>query len=113
MRQAGYECEVQEVADGAAALSRLCSQHFDLVLLDWHMPRMTGIEVLERILEHNSALICGMVTAVGASMRARALEAGARFFLSKPLSERDLRAALDPLFDRRHNSLSLDAAGDT
>ncbi|MBW2618555.1 MAG: response regulator, partial [Deltaproteobacteria bacterium] len=45
LRQAGYSKFV-EADDGDTALDRMKSHDIDLVLCDWNMPRMTGIEVL-------------------------------------------------------------------
>jgi two-component system chemotaxis response regulator CheY len=45
LRQLGYECD--EAADGAAALERIRAKGTDLVLLDWEMPVMDGLETLK------------------------------------------------------------------
>ncbi len=41
--------EVLEAADGAAALEMLQRRHMDLVLLDLHMPRVNGLDVLRGV----------------------------------------------------------------
>ena len=41
--------EVLEAADGSAALEMLQRRHMDLVLLDLHMPRVGGLEVLRSV----------------------------------------------------------------
>ena len=47
LRQLGYECD--EASDGAAALDRIRSNGADLVLLDWEMPVMDGLETLKAL----------------------------------------------------------------
>ncbi len=47
--------QVVTVDNGEAALRALSAQHFDLVLLDVHMPDMSGIEVAMRVREHERA----------------------------------------------------------
>ena len=46
--QRGHEVEL--VSDGAAALSRLSEGEFDVALLDFHMPELNGLQVVERYL---------------------------------------------------------------
>ena len=47
LRRAGYT--VADAADGQKALERVRREPFDLVLLDVWMPRMGGLELLERL----------------------------------------------------------------
>ena len=47
LRQAGYDDhDIVEAEDGADALAKVSSEKPDLVLSDWNMPNMTGIECL-------------------------------------------------------------------
>lgn len=45
------QTEVEIAKDGLEGLGKLSDDHFDLVFLDLHMPRMTGVEVLKKIRE--------------------------------------------------------------
>ena len=81
----GIECE--EAPDGRAGLELLHgSERFDLVLLDWNMPVMNGLETLKRIRsERNERTKVLMVTTEAEhEFIERALEAGADEYLMKP-----------------------------
>ena len=63
LRKHGYE--VTAVADGEAGLQVLQKESIDLVLLDLRLPKMSGLEVLERIRETEQELPVVMLTAYG------------------------------------------------
>ncbi len=48
LRQLGYK-NIEEADDGATALPILKSQHFDLIISDWNMPQMSGLELLKTV----------------------------------------------------------------
>ena len=97
LRQAGFgSAEVLEAADGKLALDSIREACPDLVLSDWNMPEMTGIELLEELRREGRTVRFGFVTTEGTpDMRARALEAGALFLLAKPFTPDDLRDTLE------------------
>ncbi len=97
LRQAGFgNCEVLEANDGKLALASIREACPDLVLSDWNMPEMTGIELLEELRREGQTVRFGFVTTEGTpDMRARALEAGALFLLAKPFTPDDLRDTLE------------------
>ncbi|HEY6089630.1 MAG TPA: response regulator [Gemmatimonadaceae bacterium] len=82
--------------DGQEALDLVNSgDHFDLVLLDLMMPRLSGLDVLRRIREDErfKSLPCIILTAGGDAKHERdALELGATQFLTKPFSPKKLYA---------------------
>ena len=88
LRQAGFDCsDVLEVSNGREALDAVLSDEPDLVLSDWNMPEMTGIESLRAIREAGSNVLFGFVTSEGsAEMRAEAVAAGAAFLIAKPFN---------------------------
>jgi len=92
--------EVVAVDSGSAVLQALARQHFDLLLLDVHMPDMTGIEAAMRIREHER--IAGLprvpIVALTASATAKdqqsCLDAGMDSVLTKPFRIEQLDAVL-------------------
>jgi two-component system chemotaxis response regulator CheY len=98
LRQAGFEGhEISEAEDGAKALAAIQSASPDLVLSDWNMPNMTGIELLEKLAAAGLKVTFGFVTTEATTdMRARATTAGAKFLISNPFTPESFKAALGP-----------------
>ncbi len=96
LRQAGFGGhDVAEATNGAEALGQIQDARPDLVLCDWNMPEMNGIELLESLNRENIRLKFGFVTSEGtAEMRQRAAEAGALFLISKPFTSDHFQEAL-------------------
>jgi two-component system chemotaxis response regulator CheY len=99
LRQAGYDDhDIVEAEDGRDALDKVSSEQPDLVLSDWNMPNMTGIECLQALRSAGSTVPFGFVTSEGsAEMRERAASAGALFVIAKPFNEETFKDALDGL----------------
>jgi len=98
LRQAGFSCEITEAADGKQALDAIRAARPDLVLSDWNMPEMTGIELLEALRAEGNDVRLGFVTTEGSqAMRERAQNAGALFLIAKPFTADHFRTALEPL----------------
>ena len=67
----------------------------DLVLSDWNMPNMTGIECLQALRSSGSDVPFGFVTSEGSpEMREKAATAGALFLIAKPFTEDTFRDTL-------------------
>jgi len=78
--------QVVEAGDGIEALERLATQSVDVVLTDLKMPRMTGIELLERIRERWPGLPCIIASGQGQMSDAiAAVRLGAEDYIEKPL----------------------------
>jgi len=95
LQQLGYE--VVAARDGAEAWRAYQQSPVPLVITDWEMPHMSGLELCRAIRQHPSDhypyLV--MLTARGQKEdRLAALEAGADAFLSKPLDMAELQANL-------------------
>lgn len=85
--------EIDEACDGVEALDYLKNNEYDLILLDYMMPRMTGLEVIEKIRElpEKQELKILMLTAKSQkSDQEKVIEAGANYFLAKPFSPLEL-----------------------
>lgn len=89
----GYAADVAE--SGEAALSKLASTDYDVVLLDLHMPGMTGAQVAEEAHRrgHNAALVL-LTGADPDEAQSRCVELGAVGLLSKPFHFSDLLASI-------------------
>lgn len=99
LRQAGYgDWEVLEAADGAEALQLALAQEPDLILSDWNMPEMTGIELLRQLNASGTDIPLGFVTSEGSpQMRELAESEGALFLIAKPFTPELFRETIDPL----------------
>lgn len=99
LRQAGYDDhDVVQAADGLEALDVIAQEDPDLVLSDWNMPEMTGIELLRTLRDGGNAIPFGFVTSEGSTeMRQRAEDAGALFLIAKPFTPEGFQEALEPL----------------
>src|SRR5918998_6567371 len=97
LRQAGYSGhDLIEASNGAEAFEMVQSEQPDLVLSDWNMPEMTGIELLDRLRSTGSTVPFGFVTSEGSTeMRDRASASGALFLIAKPFNEETFKDALD------------------
>jgi two-component system chemotaxis response regulator CheY len=97
LRQAGFDCsDVLEAADGRQAYELALAEEPDLVLSDWNMPELTGIEALRAIRAAGSEVLFGFVTSEGSEeMRNEAGAAGAAFLIAKPFTADTFREALE------------------
>jgi len=97
LRQAGYDDhDIVEAEDGRDAYDKVKAENPDLVLSDWNMPNMTGIECLQALRSSGSGVPFGFVTSEGsAEMREKAADAGALFLIAKPFNEDTFKDVLD------------------
>ncbi len=96
LRQAGFEhiCVV-EADNGRDAYDKIRANAPDVVLADWNMPEMTGIELLHALEGDTNRIAFGFITSEQSEeVRSRAAEGGARFLLGKPFTPDQLRSAL-------------------
>jgi two-component system, OmpR family, phosphate regulon response regulator PhoB len=99
--------QVCEAADGEEALVQIAERKPDVVLLDWMLPLVSGIEVCRRIRRspETRALPVIMLTARGEeSDRVRGLDSGADDYVVKPFSPSELVARLRAVIRRAQPS---------
>jgi len=89
----GHICHVAN--DGLEAAHMLVANSYDLVVTDVKMPRMNGVELLQRIKRHHPDT--DVIITTGYSKRASysdAIEAGAIDYINKPINHAELKAKL-------------------
>jgi len=85
----GHSCEV--AADGREALSMVSTKHFDLVLLDINMPKLSGMEVLHRLnAEYPNTCVIMLTGVADTKIVTEALKLGACDYIIKPFDLDDL-----------------------
>lgn len=90
------KAEIIEAEDGAEALGVIETETPDIVLSDWNMPRMSGMELLQALGERGEVPTFGFITSESTpEMYDRAMAAGARFLVSKPFTPESLERALE------------------
>jgi len=103
---------VDQARDGEEGVNRVRAGHYDLVLLDVNMPRMTGIEALKEIKAHDPSIIVLVLTAFSNIRDAvEATKEGAYNYLEKPIKAENLVYLADKALKAKHmvRSLSLSA----
>jgi len=81
-------CNFVEAKDGEEALSSLDTQKIDLILLDWNMPRLSGIDFLKQVraMDQYRDLPIIMVTSEASKINViEALKNGATDYITKPI----------------------------
>jgi two-component system chemotaxis response regulator CheY len=84
-------CQFIEAGNGAEALRQLQSQKVHLILLDWNMPELSGIDFLKKVraMEEYKTLPIIMVTSEAAKYNViEALKSGANDYIIKPVNEK-------------------------
>ena len=86
---------VGEAADGVEAIAQYRKHQPDIALIDLRLPRLSGVEVIERIrMETPHARFIVLTTYDGDEDIYRALQAGARAYLLKGMTSEELIAAI-------------------
>jgi DNA-binding NtrC family response regulator len=93
---------VETASDGVAAINKLQSRAYDLVLLDIKMPRVDGIEVLKFIKDRYLDTQVVMLTGVSdIKLAVECMQLGAYTYLTKPHSAQELLATIDRALERK------------
>jgi two-component system chemotaxis response regulator CheY len=87
LRQNGLPIDaVFEADDGAAACAAIATFEPDVILADWDLPAMSGLELLVSVRAAGATTVFGFITAeTSVSVREQAINAGASFVATKPI----------------------------
>ncbi len=99
LRQAGFENHTfEEHVNGAEALKAVQSAPPDLILSDWNMPEMNGIQLLTELRKLGNQVKFGFITSeASAEMKKLATDSGALFLITKPFTVETFQQMLTPL----------------
>jgi two-component system chemotaxis response regulator CheY len=99
IRQAGYrDLNVGEAESGIQALEKLRSERPRLILSDWNMPEMSGIDFLLQVRAAGNSVPFGFVTSeASGEIKDLAMKSGADFLLTKPFTPDDVQEVLCPI----------------
>ncbi len=95
----GYQ--VLTASDGSEAIAKAGSQRPDVVVLDWMMPGLDGVEVARRLREADGVPILMLTARDTVEDRVQGLDAGADDYLVKPFAPAELLARVRALLRRR------------
>jgi DNA-binding response OmpR family regulator len=109
LNAAGYQ--VQHAADGPRALELFGEAAPDLIVLDWMLPGLDGLEVLRRVRQTSPVPVLMLTARAEEIDRVIGLEVGADDYLTKPFGTRELIARIRALL-RRHERLQEMLAAD-
>ena len=99
LTQAGIQNVVAlEASNGAEALKVIEEQSPDLVLSDWNMPEMKGIDLLKTLRANGRRVPLGFITSESTpEIHQQAVDSGAAFVIVKPFTPAAIELALKPI----------------
>lgn len=102
LRELGYK-NIHEADDGITATPMLTNGDFDLVITDWNMPVMQGIELLKYIRETENLKHIPVLMVTAESKKEQivmAAHAGVNGYIVKPFTGATLKSKLDKIYSR-------------
>ena len=103
LRQIGFE-NITEAEDGKVALDKIAGQEFKLIISDWNMPNMMGIDLLKAVRASDKwkHIPFVLVTAEGQKENViEAAKAGVSNYVVKPFTADTLQAKLEAVFAKK------------
>ena len=100
LRRLGYT-QLSEAANGEAALALIRLSHFDVIISDWRMPKMDGLEFLTQLrqsggVSRNSPFLI-VTSSTDKSDVVTAIKAGVSDYICKPFTMETLQGKLDKM----------------
>ena len=101
LKQLGY-VDIEEAEDGSIALTKMKLDMYGLVISDWNMPNMSGLDLLKKI-RSDDALKNTPVLMVTAEAKKEnvieAIQSGVNNYIVKPFTAEVLKEKIDKIFE--------------
>jgi len=100
LKQIGFT-KISEADDGKSALNMLKKQKFDLLLCDWNMPGMSGLELLNEVRSDNELKDTPFVMVTAEAQKDNilaAVQAGVSNYVVKPFTAETISEKLEKVF---------------
>lgn len=97
LKQIGYE-NVDDAANGAEALEKVRAKSYGLIISDWNMEPMTGLELLQRVRAESASADTPFIMVTAESKTDNVLaarKAGVSSYIVKPFNAQMLKAKID------------------
>jgi two-component system chemotaxis response regulator CheY len=94
---------ISEAEDGLVALGKVKTNSYDLILTDWNMPRMNGLQFVQNVRKlpkYSTTPILMITTEGGKSEVVEALKSGVNNYIVKPFNADVLKGKLEPILNR-------------
>jgi len=99
LKEEGYEVDI--AADGAKGWQMACENRYDLFILDWMVPQLSGVELCRKIRESGVTVPVILLTAKDSTEdKVAGLDAGADDYVTKPFSFDEMLARIRALMRR-------------
>jgi two-component system chemotaxis response regulator CheY len=95
--------DFDEAEDGVKAWGMLANKQYDVILTDWNMPNMNGLDLVKKVRKegnHQSTPIIMITTEGGKGEVITALKAGVNNYIVKPFNAQILKEKLDGVFKK-------------
>jgi len=102
LKQVGYE-NIVEAEDGVIALKTLKSQKIDLVVSDWNMPNMTGLELLKAVRSDEDLKSTPFLMVTAEALQDNviaAVKAGVSNYIVKPFTAETLNDKITKILEK-------------
>ena len=103
LRRIGYT-QLVEAPDGEAALALTEHTHFDIIISDWHMPKMNGLQLLGKLREKNGPLknvpFLIITSSTDREDVIEAIKAGVSDYICKPFTVDILQGKIDKVLPK-------------
>ncbi len=102
LKKIGFD-DVEEAVDGAEALRILKQKKFDVVLLDWNMPNMSGLDVLKEMKKDQDLKGVRVIMVTAETSKEKVLEAinlGVSEYVVKPFTPEVLKKKIESVINR-------------